>query len=57
MTDKRIKMDCPFCGHKHDDIQIVSYGKEYHELRCPECKCKFTGTSKLKLIDRWNCRV
>lgn len=56
MTDKRIKMDCPFCGHKKEDIQISTYGKKYHKLYCPKCNCTFEGTSKQELIDRWNCR-
>lgn len=57
MTDKRIKLDCPFCGEKKNNIQIITYNKTYHELRCPKCKCTFTGTSKQELIDRWNCRA
>ena len=57
MVDKRIKMDCPFCGHKKDDIHIISYNKIYHKLYCPECKCEFIGTSKQELIDKWNCRI
>ena len=56
LIDKRIKMDCPFCGRKKEDIQIITYSKNYHELRCPKCKCTFIGTSKQELIDRWNCR-
>ena len=56
MTDKRIKMDCPFCGQKKENIQINSYNKTWHELHCPKCRCTFTGTAKQELIDRWNCR-
>ena len=52
MTDKRIKMDCPFCGQKKENIQINSYNKTWHELHCPKCRCTFTGTSKQELIDR-----
>lgn len=57
MTDKRIKMDCPFCGQKKEDIQITSYGKTYKKIYCPKCHCTFEGTSKQEIIDRWNCRV
>ena len=57
MTDKRIKMDCPFCGCKKEDIQLIPYSKSYYELRCSKCGCTFKGSSKQELIDRWNCRM
>ena len=56
MIDKRIKLDCPFCGHKKEDIQIKVMG-QYHEIYCPKCEVKFTGTSKEEIINKWNCRV
>ena len=57
MIDKRIKMDCPFCGNKKENIQLITYSKTYHKLYCPKCECTFTGKSKQELIDRWNCRI
>ena len=57
MIDKRIKLDCPFCGNKKENIQLITYSKTYHKLHCPKCECTFTGTSKQELIDRWNCRI
>lgn len=60
MTDKRIKEDCPFCGHDKSDIQIVDYGKSskgyFVEIRCPECGVKFSGYGKQNMIDKWNRR-
>lgn len=61
MTDKRIKMDCPFCGHDKSDIQIVTMGRSsqgvFAEIRCPECGVKFSGYGKQNMIDKWNRRV
>lgn len=57
MTDKRIKMECPFCHTKAEEIQLVAIGN-YVEVRCPNNRCavRFTGTSKQEVIDRWNRR-
>ena len=61
MTDKRIKMDCPFCGHDKSDIQIVilegNKNGAIGEIRCPNCGVKFSGFGKQNLIDKWNRRV
>ena len=61
MTDKRIKMDCPFCGHDKSDIQIITFGKNkngvFGEIYCPECGAKFSGLGKQNLIDKWNRRI
>ena len=61
MTDKRIKMDCPFCGHDKSDIQITELVKckngNYCEIYCPECGAKFSGYGKQNVIDKWNRRV
>lgn len=57
MTDKRIRMECPFCHTKAEEIQLITnYG--YAEIRCPNNKCavKITSTSKQDVIDRWNRR-
>ena len=56
-NDKRIKMECPFCHTKAEEIQLIAnYG--YAEIRCPNNRCavKITGTSKQDVIDRWNRR-
>lgn len=53
MTDKRIRMECPFCHTKAEEIQLVAIGN-YAEIRCPNNKCaaKIIGTSKQDVIDR-----
>lgn len=56
MTDKRIKMDCPFCGCSMKEIQIKVIGK-YVRLECPKCAVCFSDTSKQSVIDRWNRRI
>ena len=57
MIDKRIRMECPFCHTKAEEIQLVAIGN-YVEVRCPNNRCavRFTGTSKQEVIDRWNRR-
>lgn len=59
MTDKRIRMECPFCHTPANEIQIKSYGNKPNNkivyLQC-KCGCTFTGTSKQEVIDKWNCR-
>lgn len=61
MTDKRIKMDCPFCGCDKSNIQVIvaweNNNGKYCEVRCPDCNVKFTGYGKQNMIDKWNCRV
>lgn len=61
MTDKRIKMDCPFCGHDKSNIQVIvsweNKNGKYCEVRCPKCGVKFAGYGKQNMIDKWNCRV
>lgn len=64
MTDKRIRMGCPFCGTPHDKIQIATYGSSAKgarpvavKLYCPKCQVYFNGKSKQEVIDYWNCRV
>lgn len=56
MTDKRIKMECPFChtGKEHIQIRPVAKGLVY--LTCPGCGCTFKGSSKEEVIGKWNCR-
>ena len=59
MTDKRIKLDCPFCHTPSNEIQIKSYGSSkpnFVTLNCPNCRCEFHGQSKQEVIDKWNCR-
>lgn len=58
MTDKRIKMDCPFCHTPPDKIQITFMGNStsYGQIKCPECGCTFSGSGKQNLIDKWNRR-
>ena len=60
MTDKRIKEDCPFCGHDKSDIQLHLIGNtskgNYVEVYCPECGVRFIGYGKQNVIDKWNRR-
>lgn len=56
MTDKRIKMDCPFCHTSAKEIQIIIY-PHYKIIRCPNCGCSFFGDyNKQELINKWNRR-
>lgn len=62
MTDKRIKMDCPFCGHDKSDIQVITVGSRkkegvWVEVRCPECGVRFSGYGKQNIINKWNRRI
>lgn len=58
MTDKRIKMDCPFCHTKPEQIQVkmVSKLSNFVIVECPNCGCSFSGKGKQNLIDKWNRR-
>lgn len=58
MIDKRIKLDCPFCHTKPNQIQIKIFSEKtkYGMIYCPNCGCNFTGTGKQNLIDKWNRR-
>jgi len=58
MTDKRIKMECPFCHcpSKRIEIKIISPKMHYGEICCPDCGCHFTGIGKQNLINKWNRR-
>lgn len=58
MTDKRIKMNCPFCYTKAEQIQIKIWNKQTEDgtIYCPNCGCAFHGTGIQNLIDKWNRR-
>ena len=63
MTDKRIKVDCPFCHTPPEQIQIKiitnqhnQKGLNYGHIFCPNCGCMFAGNGKQNLIDKWNRR-
>lgn len=58
MTDKRIKMNCPFCYTKAEQIQIKIWNKQTKDgiIYCPNCGCAFHGTGVQNLIDKWNRR-
>ena len=58
MTDKKIKMGCPFCYTKAEEIQIKIWNEKtkYGVIYCPNCGCSLHGTGKRKLIERWNRR-
>lgn len=57
MTDKRIKMDCPFCHTPPEQIQIKVISKGLITmLNCPKCGCIFQGRTKMDVINKWNCR-
>lgn len=59
MTDKRIKMDCPFCGTDKTKIELVAPIKAfaYAEVCCPNCGARVVGHGKMDAISKWNCRV
>ena len=48
MTDKRIKMECPFCHCPPEriEIKIFSPKMRYGEIICPDCGCHFSGVGK-----------
>lgn len=58
MTDKRIKMECPFCHTPAEQIQIkmIAHTTNFGQIFCPKCGCNFTGSGKQNLIDKWNRR-
>ena len=57
MTDKRIKMDCPFCHTPPEQIQVKVISKGVITmLNCPGCGCVFQGKTKQEVINKWNCR-
>ena len=56
MTDKRIKMDCPFCGTTKDKIELTKFGSLIR-IHCPTCNVYFSSSSKQDAIDSWNRRV
>lgn len=58
MTDKRIKMECPFCHYPPEriEIKIFSPKMRYGEIFCLDCGCTFTGIGKQNLINKWNRR-
>ena len=58
MTDKRIKMECPFCHTSAEQIQVQIYSDLTHSGRiyCPTCRVQFSGQGKQNLIDMWNRR-
>ena len=58
-TDKRVKLNCPFCGAPACTIQVIKVGSNYSEIRCPRqgCEAKITGSSNQDVISRWNRRV
>lgn len=65
MTNKRIKMDCPFCGCPKDDIQLMIVGSQrkkegkWVRIQCPnpDCNVEFHGFGVQNMIDRWNRRI
>lgn len=57
MTDKRIRMDCPFCHTDKRQIQVKEISKGLITiLSCPGCGCLFQGKTKQEVINKWNCR-
>lgn len=58
MTDKRIKMECPFCHCPPERIELKIFSPKmcYGEIFCPDCGCHFTGVGKQNLINKWNRR-
>jgi hypothetical protein len=56
MTDKRIKLGCPFCARPAHEIQLIPIGKTYALIRC-QCGVELHGNSKQAVIDKWNARA
>lgn len=66
MTDKRIKMECPFCHCPPERIEIESegawslflYGETIgHKVICPDCGATFNNwENKQEAINKWNRR-
>lgn len=64
MTDKRIKMECPFCHEPAENIQIwipqrVKGQPPYGRIYCPNPNCQAGIGGQLsvqELISRWNRR-
>ena len=62
MTDKRIKMDCPFCHTPAEKIQLKHYGTmksiiKFWYVICPECGVQTaTYTNRLEAESAWNRR-
>ena len=58
MTDEKIKMDCPFCHTKAEEIQIKIWNQKTEDgtIYCPNCGCAFNGEGRQNLIDKWNRR-
>lgn len=60
MTDKRIKMECPFCHCPPERIQLMPLSKIANNgwrVKCPNCRATFdTWTNKQEAINMWNRR-
>lgn len=57
ITDPRITEDCPFCGYKANEIQLIMEGFNQYSIVCPNCKASFALISTKELIiRRWNNR-
>jgi len=55
MTDKRIKMECPFCHCSPEQIQLIPLSKIANNgwrVKCPNCRATFdTWTNKQEAIN------
>lgn len=59
MTDKRIKMECPFCHCPANRIEIIKIAEKppVYFIGCPDCGATFRGTmNKQEAINKWNRR-
>lgn len=62
MTDKRIRMECPFCHIPAERVQLQLIGKTTSPGRiwfvyCPECGAQTKHShNKQEAIDAWNRR-
>lgn len=62
MTDKRIRMDCPFCHTPPERIEVMLIGSQKSRHRiwfvsCPECGVQTRHSeSRQEAINAWNRR-
>lgn len=61
MTDRRIKMECPFCHCPPKRIQITKMhlppDMKAYRVKCPDCLATFdTWENKQDAINKWNRR-
>ena len=50
---------CPFCGGDKilEAMQKPVSAGEYFMIKCADCSCEITRTSRRKAVEAWNRRV